>query len=272
MGGERVRRSVFRLFYLYWRLFSQQLKAMMEYSADFFIMMGAAALTQIVGFLFLWVVFSRIPEIHGWGFWEVAFMYALIYFSEGVGSLFFEGTWRMLRLINLGELDRYLVRPVPLALQIVTTGIGMNGIGNIVIGGWIVGMAMTRVNIEWSFMTVLGTVVVLMSAMVIRVAINFAANCSGFWIRASGNAFPMMVHNMGEFAKYPITIYSVGLQLFVALGVPFAFVSFFPATVVFGKAEWWMYGWLGPLIAVYCVVFAAVVFRIGLRKYESAGN
>ena len=269
---QPIRTTPGRVLFLYRRLFGQQLKAILEYSSDFYVMIGAAALTQIVGFLFLWVVFSRIPVIQGWTFWEVAFMYAMIYFSEGVGSLFFEGTWRMLRLVNMGELDRYLVRPAPIVLQIFCMGIGMNGIGNIAIGGCIIGMSLYHVQIDWSPLTVLTALVLLASALTVRVGINLAANCSAFWIRASGNAFPMMIHNMGEFAKYPITIFSLGLQLFISLAVPFAFVSFFPAAVLFGKEEWIAYGWLSPLAAAYVVGVALLLLRIGLRRYESSGN
>ncbi|CAM3431608.1 ABC transporter permease [Marinicrinis lubricantis] len=268
----RIKNTPRRLFYLYCRLYSQQLKAMMEYSADFYIMVGAAALTQITGFLFLWVVFSRIPDIQGWGLWEVAFMYAMIYVSEGVGSLFFEGTWRMLRLVNMGELDRYLVRPVPLVLQIFCNGIGMNGLGNIVIGGTIIGISLAHIDISWSLQTILMAIALFISAMVIRIAINLAANCSAFWIRSSGNAFPIMIHNLGEFAKYPITIFSMGLQLFVSMAVPFAFVSFFPAAAIFGKEPWSWWGMLGPMVAVIFVLLSLLILRIGLRRYESAGN
>ncbi|MNM11039.1 hypothetical protein D3C81_211800 [compost metagenome] len=267
-----VRMSPRRVLFLYRRLFVQQLKAILEYSSDFYVMVLAAALTQIVGFLFLWVVFSRIPVIQGWTMWEVAFMYAAIYVSEGVGSLFFEGTWRMLRLVNMGELDRYLVRPMPVVLQIFCTGIGMNGIGNILIGGSIIAMSLAHVQIDWNIGTVLTALVMLVSAMTIRVGINLAANCSAFWIKASGNAFPIMVHNMGEFAKYPITIFSLGLQLFISLAVPFAFVSFFPAAVLFGKEEWVIYGWLSPLVAVYVVSVALLLLKTGLKRYESTGN
>ncbi|MEK5477181.1 ABC-2 family transporter protein [Paenibacillus sp. FSL R5-0407] len=268
----RVKNSPRRILYLYWRLYSQQLKAMMEYSADFYIMIGAAAMTQITGFLFLWVVFSRIPDIQGWGLWEVAFMYAAIYVSEGVGSLFFEGTWRMLRLVNMGELDRYLVRPVPIVLQIFCTGIGMNGLGNILIGGSIIAISLSHIDIAWNLQTIVMAVLLFASAMTIRVAINLAANCSAFWIRSSGNAFPIMVHNLGEFAKYPITIFSLGLQLFISIIVPFAFVSFFPAAAMFGKEPWSYWGWFSPLVAAYFVGLALLILRIGLRRYESAGN
>lgn len=267
-----IRNTPRRILYLYWRLYSQQLKAMMEYSADFYIMIAAAALTQITGFLFLWVVFSRIPDIQGWGLWEVAFMYAAIYVSEGIGSLFFEGTWRMLRLVNMGELDRYLVRPVPIVLQIFCTGIGMNGIGNILIGGTIIGISLSHVQIQWSLSTILMAMLMFASAIVIRISINLAANCSSFWIRSSGNAFPIMIHNLGEFAKYPITIFSFGLQLFISIVVPFAFVSFFPAAVLFGKEPWSWWGWFGPLVAVCAVWLSLSLLRVGLGKYESAGN
>ncbi|KAA9006636.1 ABC transporter permease [Paenibacillus spiritus] len=264
--------SLRRILFLYRRLFTQQLKAILEYTSDFYIMIGAAALTQVVGFLFLWVVFSRIPDIQGWTMWEVAFMYAAVYFSEGIGSLFFEGTWRLLRLVNMGELDRYLVRPVPLVLQVFCAGIGMNGIGNVLIGGTIIGMSLAHIRIDWNVWTVLGGLVMMASALTIRVAINLAANCSAFWIKASGNAFPLMVHNLSEFAKYPITIFSLGMQLFISLAIPFAFVSFFPAAALLGAGEWAVYGWLAPLVAVYCTAAALLLFRTGLRRYESAGN
>ncbi|WP_040952630.1 ABC transporter permease [Gorillibacterium massiliense] len=264
----RLRRGLF----LYRRLFTQQLRAILEYQADFFIMIGAAVLTQLLGFIFLWVVYQRIPDINGWKFWEVTFMYAMVFFTEGVGSLFFEGTWRLTRLVNMGELDRYLLRPMPTALQIFTTGIGMNGIGNIILGLVIIGQSLGHIDIKWTTGKIVVGIVLFVSAIVIRVAINFAANCAGFWIKSSGNAFPLMVHSFADFAKYPISIFSIGLQAFISAIVPFAFISFFPAAYLFGKESWGWIGLFGPLVAVYCVGMAYLVFRIGLSKYESVGN
>lgn len=108
-----------RTLYLYWRLLSQQIKAILEYQADFFILVFAAILTQLLGIVFLKVIYMQIPDINGWLFWEVAFMYAMIYLTEGIGSLFFEGTWRIGNLINRGELDVILLRPVSPILQVL---------------------------------------------------------------------------------------------------------------------------------------------------------
>jgi ABC-2 type transport system permease protein len=261
-----------RMLFLYRRLFGQQLKAILEYQTDFFILVAAAILTQLLGLVFLWVVYSRIPDINGWGFWEVAFMYAMIYMTEGFGSLFFEGTWRLGRLVNMGELDVYLLRPVSPVLQVLTTGVGMNGVGNITVGGIIVVQSLARMDLHWTAEKWLLAILMLVCAIAIRVSINFASNTTAFWVKNAGNAFPIMIHNLSEFAKYPISIYSTGIRLLVAAGIPFALISFVPAYVLFDKphAGWlWL---LPPLAAVYCAACAYGLFRLGLKKYESVGN
>lgn len=169
-----------RMFYLYKRLYIQQLKAIMEYNKDFYILMCSAALTQVLGFVFLWVIYDRIPDINGWQFWEVTFMYAMIFLTEGIASLFFEGTWRMGRLVNMGEMDRYLLRPVPVVLQVFCTGIGINGLGNLLIGGVIVWQSLVHTHLHWTFGKIIIIALLLVTAVVIRVSINLAGNSAAF--------------------------------------------------------------------------------------------
>ena len=59
----------------------------------------------------------------------------MVFFAEGVGSLFFEGTWRMNQYVNRGELDFLLLRPAPPMGQVMASDVGMNGLGNILLGG-----------------------------------------------------------------------------------------------------------------------------------------
>ncbi|HEX7498190.1 MAG TPA: ABC-2 family transporter protein [Candidatus Limnocylindrales bacterium] len=83
---------------------------------------------------------------------------------------------------------------------------------------------------------------------------------------------PVFVHQLGDFAKYPITIYLLGVQALIVVAVPFAFISFFPTAFVFGVEAWSIAGLLTPLVAVYSLVMAVTIFRIGLRHYESTGH
>ncbi len=82
----------------------------------------------------------------------------------------------------------------------------------------------------------------------------------------------MFVHRLGEFAKYPITIYSIGVQAMIVVAVPFAFVSFFPTAWIFGVEAWSRPGLLTPLVALYAMGLAVWLFRTGLKRYESAGH
>lgn len=257
---------------LYNRLMLQHLKAILAYQADFAIMVVAAILTQVLGFVFLWVVYERIPDIQGWDFWEVACIYALIFFTEGVASFFFEGVWRISSLVNRGELDLYLVRPVSPLLQVLSGSVGMNGLGNMLTGGLIITQALRHVTFEWSIQKALMALVLFLSAIIIRTSINLASCSIVFWTHSPGNAFPFMIHSLCDFAKFPLTIYSLGVQVFVAVIVPYAFISFFPAAYLFDKPTWGPLGLLSPLVALYCAGVSIWIFRRGLLRYESVGN
>ena len=261
-----------RLVYIYFRCLGQQMKAILAYEADFAILLFSAVLVQIVGFAFIWAIFQRIPSVNGWTFWQVVMMYALIYVTEGVGSLFFEGTWRVSQLVYDGQFDQMLLRPISPIVQVLAGAVGFNGLGNIVTGMVLIGISMANSPIEWTPGRLVMFAILLVSASTIRVAINLGSAASAFWIRTPWSLVPTFVHQLGDFAKYPITIYSLGVQALIVVAVPFAFISFFPTAYVFGMEAWSLAGLLTPLVALYCLFIAVVLFRIGLRRYESTGH
>ncbi len=267
-----VGRSVVRPVYIYFRCFTAQLKSILAYKADFFVLVASAALVQIIGFAFIWTIFRQIPSINGWTMWEVVMMYALVFLTEGVGSLFFEGTWMLGYLIWRGEFDTVLIRPVSPILQVFTSKVGMNGIGNIATGTVLIVIAIGQSPVAWTAGRVVTLLVLVVSAMVIRVSINLGTAASAFWTRNPWSAVPMFAHQLGDFAKYPLTIYSFAVQVAIVVAIPFAFVSFFPTAVAFGEEPWVMPGLLTPLVAAYCAFMAVAIFRLGMRRYESAGH
>jgi ABC-2 type transport system permease protein len=261
-----------RLVWLYLRSLGAHIRAAMQYEADFWILVVAAMLMQAVGVVFLGAVFARIPRLNGWSFWDVVLIYAMVTIAEGIGSLFFEGTWRLSRRVNLGELDYALVRPYPVVLQVMSSDIGLNGAGNLVTGGILLGLGLAHVDLHWTFATVALTVVLMISAILVKLAISLGTNAAAFWIAGPYNTFAYAMHQVGELARYPITIYATGVRVAIGLLIPFAFVSFFPISALLGRGSWAWLGFLTPLAAAYCVLVTALVFRRGLRRYESTGN
>ena len=102
---------------LYRRLLGAHFRSLLEYEADFLILAAATVLMQVINIVFLSALFAKVPVLNGWTFWSVVTMFGAVALAEGVGSLFFDGIWSLAWQINRGELDYYLVRPYPVALQ-----------------------------------------------------------------------------------------------------------------------------------------------------------
>lgn len=261
-----------RAILIYFRLMIQHVKAILEYQADFWIAMVAAMLTQSLGIIFVWVVFSKVPDIHGWGFWEIVFLYSLIFLSEGFSSFLFNGIWLINGLINRGEMDRFLIRPLPPILQVSSSAFGMNGIGNLIMGLFFLIQSIRHVELQWTWWQLLLIVIFILTGVVIRISVNLASNSISFWTQGPRNSFPMMIHTVSDFVKYPIIIFPVGIQVFVSIAVPYAFISYYPASFLFGKGDWSFLGLLTPIVATLCIMLSVFIFNSGLRKYESVGN
>jgi ABC-2 type transport system permease protein len=256
---------------LYLRLLGAHLRSLLEYEHDFWVMMAGTVLMQVVNVAFLSAIFAKVPYINGWSFWAVVAMFALVAIAEGVGSLFFEGMWNLAWQINQGDLDYMMVRPFPVVLQVSSMMIGINGLSNIVTGGLMLGAALTHLDVAWSAGRIAAAVIVLLSAITIKVAINLATNSVSFWMQSPSPLFAMAVHQVGDLARFPLSVYPLALKAALGFALPFAFVSFFPITFLLGGGTAWV-GLLTPLVAAYCLAVAWLVFSRGLRRYESAGN
>jgi ABC-2 type transport system permease protein len=257
---------------LYFRLLGAHLRSMLEYERDFWIMATATILMQVVNVVFLTALFATVPRLNGWSFWAVVMMFGMLAVTEGVGSFFFEGMWRLAGQINTGELDYLLVRPYPVVLQTSSAAVGINGLSNMVTGGLMIGVAAARVDIAWSPWRVVLAVLLLASAILIKLSVNLATNAASFWLASPSPLFAMAMHQVGDLARFPLSIYPLTLKVLLGFAVPFAFVSFFPIAYLLeiGPSRW--VGLLTPLVAAYCVTTAMIIFRRGLRRYESAGN
>ncbi len=261
-----------RTVYLFFRFLAQNTKIKLEYKVDSLIMFVSGAAMQALGFMFLSVLFSRIPSIRGWTQWEIVWMLAIVFVSEGLVSFAFEGLWQMAFLVNTGDLDRMLLRPVSPILQILTYTMGIHGIGNMALGVVLLVVSTSRVAVAWTVAKILFVPVFIVSACAIRTAVSFAANCSTFWLKAYFNAFPLMIYQLADFVKYPSFIFGRAVEAFVFFVIPYAFISYVPATWLFGKAPWGVWAWAAPAVALWCVVLARAVFYRGLREYDGSGN
>ncbi|MEU3116033.1 MULTISPECIES: ABC transporter permease [Micromonospora] len=261
-----------RALWLYRRLLGAQVRATLQYEADFWIMSLSAVLVQAVGVVFLWAIFRSIPEINGWQFWEVVLIYALVVVAEGLSVLVAQGAWTLAVTVNFGQLDAMLLRPYPPVLQVLSSAVGMNGLGNLVLGTGLLIAAVRHVDVSWNVGRVALGLLLVVAAAGVKIGLNLLTNCAAFWLRSPYSMFAFSMHSFGELARFPVTIYGLGVRITLTVVLPYAFMSFFPAAAVLahGPARW--LGLLTPVVAIYCLWIGTTVFRYGLSRYESSGH
>ena len=132
-------------------------------------------------------------------------------------------------------------------------------------------VALCRLQIALSLMKILFWIMAMACGALIFFAVNIICATIAFWVTDISSAM-VMVQNVSEFTKYPIAIYGRKLQVFLTYVIPFAFSSYYPAGFLLGVENRPIY-WIGPVVAAALAVTAAALFwRYGTGKYQSAGG
>lgn len=257
---------------LYPRFVAQFMKSLMEYRLDFFMGLVGFFFLQTCGVIFITLVFSSIPQLNGWQFYEILFIYGFAQIPRGLDHIFTDNLWLLAGwLIAKGEMDKYLVRPLNPLFQALAERFQPDGLGEFLIGVVLVIYAGIQLSLELSAIQILLFITTVILGAIIISGIKLIFTSFSFWIKRS-QSYLYTAYNFNEFCYYPITIYSRGLQFVLTFIVPFAVTSYYPATYLLGKGN--LFTALGlPLIIAF--VFSGggyLLWLKGLKQYESAGS
>lgn len=262
---------MWRTLRIYRRSLGAHLRSVLEYEADFWILILAGIFHQTLNLIFMSAVFAQVPTLNGWSYPESVLLVGVFGFIVGLSPLFFEGIWRLAGKINRGELDYPLVRPAPVPVQIISGGIGLHGIGDLLAASGMMTWALLHLDVRWSPATIGIGLLLFAAGAAVHLSLVVLANTASFWIGGPHPFLAVTVNQVGSMARYPISIFSFAVRAAFTVLLPVAFIGFFPVSWLLGKENSWI-GLLTPLVAAYCVWLARTVFRSGLLTYESAGH
>lgn len=259
---------------IYLLLLRQELKTLFAYRADAMLLVFSTIMGQLLPLVVLVLILQHVPVLEGWTAWQALVLYSFIPVSEGFASLLSEGVWQLSWQIFSGEFDRYLVRPFPVILQVFGGGLSAAGFTNL-FGGLALlaaGLVHERAQVPGLHLAVFP--IILLATVAIRLALNLAGNCVGFWLVAQWPMPAYSIYGVADLARYPFEIYPRVMRIVLATALPFAFVSYYPAVYVLGKSG--PDGWVIPPacvgVALAALAVALAVFQRGVRRYESTGS
>jgi len=258
-----------RLFVLY---FAQYAKVRLAYKADFFIAFFSSMAATVIGFGFVLVLFTKIPKLQDWSFYEILFLYGFSLIPLGFFNVV---SWNLYEFGDLyiiqGRFDRILLRPIDTLFQVLFEKFRIESLQEVVTGLTVVTICVRRLHLAWSLTQNLWFVMAVVCGGLIYISVFLILTAVSFWFEDRVGIVPP-VFNMLTFGRYPLTVYNAFIQFMLSWIIPFGFASFYPSTHFLGRVSFTPFFHLVPLVAVGFSLLAYFVWNCGVRNYSSTGT
>jgi ABC-2 type transport system permease protein len=270
--GPQLRRMG-RVYREYWRI---NILTTLEYRENFVIWLLFTIVYHGSALAALWIVLTRFPEMNGWNFKQMAFLYALWMLAHALHNTLFSAVGDVPDHIREGEFDRVLVRPLDALFQAIATP-GQIFPDELILAvlTFVAACIYSGVHIDPIFVVFVPLIAI--GGALIDLALNLAISTAAFWVVRVDALRWIVVQLEQEFTRYPLSIYSRGVRVVLTFVCPFAFMNYFPATYFLGKSETALslppaVGLLTPVVGVVCVALAYAFWRFGLDRYQGVGH
>lgn len=261
-----------RAFKIYKILTIQNLKRLMEYKIDFLTGAISFLIDQTVGIGFIFIIFSQIPQLAGFTFEQIVFVYGFSLIPKGIDHLLTDNLWNVgYFIVRKGDFDKYLTRPINPLFHVIAEQFQIDALGELLVGIVLVCSVSGSVGLVVTPLSIIFFILVIPFSTLIYTGIKIATAAISFWTKQSGQ-ITQVFYMANEFAKYPTTIYSSFIKVIITYIVPFAFTGYYPS-IYFLTGENLLFN-IGGTVLISCVLFAIAItiWNKGLNAYESAGS
>ena len=255
---------------IYFKMKEQYIKTEMEYTFNFWMMIFSGVLMRSLMLAIPYVIFRNIPDIAGWRESEVYLIMSFMFLSEGFCNIFFDGIWWIPRRVFRGEFDIYLSRPISPLFQVLAAELGLQGLGVTILGFISMVLALRNMG-SFSILFLLACLFFIICGTIIRMSVYLITNSLVFWFESGGSSnIPFMIYSIGEYAKYPVSIYPLWMRILLLFMIPFGFIGYMPVQILRGGyAPVFVLSMAGMSIGFFLI--SRTVFYRGVKRYESMG-
>lgn len=225
-------------------------------------------LVSLFGFA---VIFSQTKLIAGWTHEESLVLYGVyLFINEAWYSFFFVNLSEIPDLIQSGEFDFILLKPISTQFLVSLRQFMIYSVPNMVLGLGIVIHFSSNVTKHVTILDYLFGFILMMNGLVILYSLMFMAVCLSFWIvrlRAFWEIYDMAT----EGARYPVNIFPNPIRFLFMFIIPLAFIFTFPAQFIVKS--------LSPFFIIISFAMSTLLFflstlvlKAGIRHYNSASS
>jgi ABC-2 type transport system permease protein len=261
-----------RHFFLFFDYFSQYAKVRVSYRGDFFISLATSFAATMFSLSFVVVLFNKVPQLAGWRFEEVLFLYGFSLIPYGIFNVVSLNLYDFgNNYIIEGKFDRVLLRPISSLFQVLFETFRIESLQEVATGVFCMWWATRHLGLAWTPTKLAMLLFFGLCAGIIYISVFLILSTVSFWFEDRIGVHPP-VWNVIAFGRYPLSIYSGVVQFFLCWIVPFGLASFYPSVRMLGRTISPQYAPLVPVVAAVFLTLAISLWNFGTRHYSSTGT
>ena len=240
------------------------------YRSNTFALTFADMIWVVIEYAFFEVIYSNAHSINGWNKEQVFFFLGIFISSDSLFTTFFQRSfWTFPYLINQGDLDILLTKPISSVFLATFKEINFTQIINLFFGFWIIHHygpeAGFKGGIQWllvCFWVFIG--------LITQYLVRFFFVIWAFWLDR-GITVSRLYYQFYALANKPDGLYPKFVRYLIKTILPFAFMGSVPAEVLTGRADSMSYVWVFVVLSLYAIA-VSFLWKRGLRRYQSASS
>lgn len=262
---------------LFFELWKMLFKSKAEYRFNFFMEIFINIFVFLVIYLQIWVIAGNFGEIKGWSFYELMLLFNFNLFSYGFACIVLYYPMRELEgLVHSGEFDGVLVKPLNPFVYMLLKQSYIGFFGHIILATTVFVIAFHQLALPFNIGVLLDIIVKLIGAILIHGAIFIFTGSLCFKFVRSLAVMDVCIYRIRTFIKYPVSVYSTGIQIFLTVIVPYGFVNFYPVEALLGRQDNFVPLWIADIgsivIGVFLIILSYKFFMRYVNKYQSTGS
>ncbi len=257
---------------LYLKSIWMQLKCDAQYKTSFIILTLSSMISSLSMILGIWILIDKFGGIDGWTKSEITLTTGIAIWGHAITEMFCRGLDQLHLQVNNGLLDRVLVRPRNITLQVLCSDFQGTKMGRVVESIIFIVYGISTSAINWTVYKSFVLILVLAGTTILFFAILLLKASFSFWTIEGMEAMNILSDGGRELSSYPISIYQKWFANFFTYVIPFGCVNYFPIIYLLDKNNAPMWYGLTPIATVGFLCFSYGIWSIGLKQYKSAGS
>ncbi|MET9730124.1 ABC-2 family transporter protein [Streptomyces sp. NPDC006458] len=265
-----------RLLRTYRLLVGAAWRAEMQYRGNLLANILGGLCYQGAGLAFIWAVLDRFGDLGGWSLGEIAFLYGLRLAAHGLWVVPGHQLIFVDQVVVEGEYERYLVRPVPPLLQLLTRRFRPIALGDLAGGLALLAVAGSQAPVDWSAPAVAFLVLAVVGGAMVEASTQLAASALVFRLLKTMPVKQLIDGIFNEFGNYPMGVFGPAARFGLTFVFPLAFVAYLPSTVLLNRTGELSVppelAWFSPLVGVVLLLIAYRFWCRQSRHFQSSGH